>query len=255
MRREPETRIVHRDDHLLVLDKPPGIPTTSPDRTRCLVDLARELDPKAPNLHPTSRLDAEVSGLVTFARTKRANEALMKARAAGRYRRLYLALAPAAPSPPEGEWRAAIAIDPRDKRKRTAVGEGVVQPGSREAWTEYETGAVRDAGCVLWLWPRTGRTHQLRVHAAAAGIPLLGDVPYGGARRLVRPDGRVIHVPRVMLHCHALRLPRIAGDGGELVLGSPARDDIMKVWAGIGGVPSELRHENVSKEDPERISG
>ena len=69
--------IVHRDAELLVVNKPSGLPTTSPDGGDCLVARVHELDPDAPRLHPTSRLDAEVSGLVTFARTARATEALL----------------------------------------------------------------------------------------------------------------------------------------------------------------------------------
>src|SRR5262249_52082411 len=155
---------------------------------------ARDLDPRAPRLHPTSRLDAEVTGLVTFARTERATEALLKARRRGDYRRRYLALAAVAPEPSVGLWPWPIALDPRAPRKRIATS------GERErpAETEYRTGVVLPLVTVLHLFPRTGRTHQLRVHASRAGSPLLGDVHYGGVRRVVREDGRVVTVRRVM---------------------------------------------------------
>src|SRR5688500_9154694 len=154
-------RIVHQDEHLLVLEKPPGIPTTSPDGRNCLVEVAQRLDPKAPRLHASSRLDAEVSGLCTFARTTRAIQALLAARRAGAYRRLYHAITLLAPPDASGRWTAAIAIDPAEPRRRIAVAPGV--EGAREASTAYEIAARADrsGACLLHLRPHTGRTHQL----------------------------------------------------------------------------------------------
>jgi len=204
---QPKVEIVYRDRDLLVLDKPAGLPTTSPDPSaETLVRVAALLDPEAERLHPSSRLDAEVSGLVTFARNPSATRFLLDARAAGRYERVYLALALTPPSPAQGEWSGAIAIDPRDKRKRRVQDDeraGSAKPAS----TVYRTLARGAHGAVLWLEPRTGRTHQLRVHAAAAGSPLFGDRAYGGPARLVLADGRVVAARRVMLHCTRIGLP------------------------------------------------
>ena len=117
--------VVHRDAHFLVLSKPPRLPTTHPTGGDCLVRRAATLDPDAPHLHASSRLDAEVTGMVTFARTKRANEALRRARHEGRYGRLYLALAMAPDAPTLAEaWTEAIAMDPADPRRRRAVPAG-----------------------------------------------------------------------------------------------------------------------------------
>ena len=68
--------MLYRDAHLLALYKPSGLPTTSPDGKRCLTEVASALDPQAPQLQASSRLDAEVTGLVTFARTGKAIQAL-----------------------------------------------------------------------------------------------------------------------------------------------------------------------------------
>lgn len=243
MRRAPLTpadvRVVHRDAHLLVVHKPPGIPTTSPsDDELALTHLVARLDPEAPRLHATSRLDAEVSGLVTFARTRDANAALLAARREGTYRRLYLALVAKAPTPPEGRWQAALAIDPRDARRRVVVEDPGALPAerrAREAATRYEVRAVAPAAALLALHPETGRTHQLRVHAAHAGSPLFGDVMYGGERRLVRDNGRVVTARRVMLHCAALTLPDVQRRGEVLRIVSPVTDDFSAAWVGSGG--------------------
>ncbi|HJL01351.1 MAG TPA: pseudouridine synthase [Polyangiaceae bacterium LLY-WYZ-15_(1-7)] len=229
-------RVVHRDAHLLVLIKPPHLPTTAPDEGPCLVKLARELDPEAPRLHPSSRLDAEVTGVVTFARTRRATKALLEARKAGLYRRLYLGLASPGPTPDAGRWDASIALDPRDPRRRRA-GDG---EGARQAATRFEVAErrplVEGELALLRLFPETGRTHQLRVHAAAASAPLFGDAPYGGPKRLTLASGRVVSARRVMLHCAEVRVPRIAGDGEHLFRARvPA--DFEKAWAAAGGTP------------------
>lgn len=233
-----EVRVAHRDDELLVLYKPPGLPTTAPERGESLAELAPSIDPRAPRLHPSSRLDAEVSGLVTFARTRRATKALLRARRQGRYGRTYLGLATGAPEPEQGRWQEAIGIDPTDPRRRV-VGTTAGARRVQDAETRYDTGAHAHGASVLWLRPVTGRTHQLRVHAAAAGVPLLGDVVYGGPRRVVRDDGRVVTPRRTMLHCAALSLPDVAR-GGVLSLLEPAPEDLARIWRELGGAAEAL---------------
>jgi 23S rRNA-/tRNA-specific pseudouridylate synthase len=248
--------VVHRDEHLLVVLKPAGLPTTSPDGRRCLVESARALDPRAPRLHPSSRLDADVTGLVTFARTSHAIERLLAARRTGTYGRVYVGLATRAPVPAEGRWTWDIAPD---RRLRTAGTDRAAPAGSeragalakasaapprgqvRHAVSDYLTVAVVPLGAALHLRPRTGRTHQLRVHCAAAGCPLLGDVAYGGPPRVVQTDGRVVALRRPMLHCALLDLPDLCGRPGErLLLRAPVPDDLGAVWSALGGEAASL---------------
>jgi len=229
--------LAHRDAHLVVALKPSGIATTAPGRGD---SLTRRLEAQVGHkLHPTSRLDAEVTGLVTFALTKVAIERLRRARAEGPYGRRYLALCRGAPAAPRGRWEASIAIDPRDRRLRVAVPAGGRGARLRHARSDYVLGARAGArAAALWLTPHTGRTHQLRVHAAHAGLPLLGDVRYGGPRRVALDDGRVVRAPRVMLHCARLRLPRVGG--GELELWAEAPDDLRELWIALGGDAAAL---------------
>lgn len=226
--------IAFEDAHLLVVVKPSGIATTAPSGGESFT--RRMEDARRTKLHPTSRLDADVTGLVTFAKTKAAIAGLRAARAEGRYHRGYLAIAGRAPTPPEGEWSASIAIDPRDPTLRV-----VSETGERvqHARTSY---AVRDAlehAAVLWLTPHTGRTHQLRVHAAHAGLPLLGDVRYGGDKRVVLVDGRVITARRTMLHCAWLKLPAIDGRG-EHEVRAEVLPDMRALWKALGGAEGAL---------------
>lgn len=233
-------RVLHRDAHLLVLSKPPWLATTAPDGGPCLVTVARELDPDAPRVHPSSRLDTETSGVVVFARTRRATRALLEARRRAAYRRVYLAVASGRPEPDPGAWRWSIARDPRDPRKRQAAPEGTAE-GKRVLPAEslYRVAACAAGACVVHVRPQTGRTHQIRVHAAAAGVPLLGDVYYGGPRRTVLADGRVVTARRVMLHCAAVAVPDPV-TGAPHVFRAEVPDDLRSLWAGLGGAAAAL---------------
>ena len=224
-------RVVFRDLHLLVLDKPSGLPTTRPDAGPSLVAVAKALDPDAPRLHPSSRLDVEVTGLVTFARTEHATAHLLAARQAGRYARGYLALVADAPQPAEGEWRAAIGIDPGNQALRRVVPDAA--PASKPAWSRYSTLWSRPGCAALWLQPQTGRTHQLRVHAAHAGCAIYGDRAYGGATRLVLPDGTVVAARRTLLHCARVCLPAVEG-GEDLTLEAPVPEDMLSFARALG---------------------
>lgn len=223
--------VVLRDKHLLVLNKPTGLSTTSPDGSECLTSIAKKMDPTAQRMHASSRLDAEVTGLVTFARTTLAIAALKQAREKGEYKRLYLGLVLHPPTPSEGEWRESIAIDARDPRKRV-----VAKPGtpSKDAHTLYRVRATCLNATLLELRPQTGRTHQLRVHASHAGLPLLGDVNYGGKKHITTSDGRVHVAKRVMLHCFELVLPRIDGTGIH-TLRAEVPKDMRDLWLALGG--------------------
>lgn len=243
-----EPLVVYRDDDLLVIDKPSGLPTTSPDGENCLASWARTHDPDAARMHPSSRLDAEVTGLVTFARTTRAIEQLTAARTAGRYRRFYLGLSRAAPEPADGEWRFPIGRDPRDPRRRVALPAGEsVRAGKAKsakaasgacladsAWSRYRTLSSGSRASLLLLMPETGRTHQLRVHAARGGAPLWGDKHYGGPAREVMDDGRVVSARRVMLHCTQLILPGI-GKPEPLIVHAPVAADMRGFFVALGG--------------------
>lgn len=224
--------ILHQDEHLLVVNKPTGLPTTSPADGDCLVRRVSLLDPRAPRLHPSSRLDAEVTGVLIFARTREATQALLAARRAHRYRRLYKALCERALDPSSGLLNGPIGLDPRDHRKRRVVREGAA--GSKPASTRYALADSAAGGQLMYLWPETGRTHQLRVHMAHAGAPILGDRHYGGSMRVTLPDGRVKRAPRVMLHCARVEVPAVRGHDVHR-FEAPPPTDMLDVWAGLGG--------------------
>ena len=233
---EERVRVLYRDDSLLVLAKPAGLETTRPTPGPCLVRAASRLDPRAELNHPTSRLDSLVSGVVIFARDRAANQAIREAREAGEYHRLYLGLAqlPGGLSLPQ-TIENEIGIDPANKKRR------VVDRGAGRKPAKSAIGRRGGSECVdlLELRPFTGRTHQLRVHAAHLGAPLLGDVAYGGPRRITLPTGSVVHLPRVMLHAASIRIPHPAS-GEEMRFDLPPDEDFTRVYEALGGDPSAL---------------
>lgn len=235
-----QLRVVYKDHHFLAVAKPPGIATTAPDDGLCLVSLVKQLDPRAPQMHPLSRLDTQVSGVLAFARTAWANQLVLDARRAGHLYRRYLGLTSRVPEPLAGDWRDAIAIDPRDPKKRLAVAMDARAVGVKQAHTRYGVRARAGSVVALDLWPQTGRTHQLRVHAAHAGSPLLGDVAYGGSKRLVLENGRILPASRVMLHCAEVHLPHPDTGIGLLKLELPPDADLVKLWGNAGGDQAEL---------------
>jgi 23S rRNA-/tRNA-specific pseudouridylate synthase len=146
-------------------------------------------------------------------------------------------LAERAPTAEQGEWRWAIGSDARDARKRVALAEDA--QGGMRALSRYRVLSLQPTAAALLLRPETGRTHQLRVHAAKAGCALLGDKHYGGAMRSVLPDGRVLRAPRVMLHCARVSLPGI-GHAQAVTVDAPIPDDMRTLWQQHGGSPDTL---------------
>ncbi len=226
-----DVRILHRDASLVVVDKPAGIPTV-PDTAGAshslVARVTQALGFAADTLHATSRLDRDVSGVCSFALDERARRTLEEARESGVYRRLYVALAVRAPTPPEGEVRAAIgrARDPRHRK---------VDPSGKPSLSRYRTVAVVPSGlALLALAPETGRTHQLRVHTSHLGAPLLGDKVYGGPMRLGLPTGKVLGMSRIFLHCARVSYPF---GGRTLDLRAEVPEALRDVWTALGGEP------------------
>jgi 23S rRNA-/tRNA-specific pseudouridylate synthase len=242
-RHDPEeVAILHQHAGLVFVSKPAGV-STEPDHAgsnSVVARVAAALGVAVTELHALSRLDAGVTGVVTLARTPAGRSLVDAARRAGRFRRRYLALAARAPEPRDGTWSGAIAGGARGKRK-------VLPQGAEEAQaatTHYRTLAEAEAAffdgrdptparaALLALTPVTGRTHQLRAHAARASAPLLGDASYGGPRRARLPDGRVHALPRVLLHAAWVELEV----GAErLRVAAPLPPDFVATWATLRG--------------------
>ena len=218
--------ILYEDADLLVLDKPPGLVVHpapgNPEGTLVNALLAHCGDTlpgiggeKRPGI--VHRLDKDTSGIMVVAKSELALAALGAAFAAHSLDRAYLGLCWGLPNPARGEIEGAIGRDPRD-RKRMAL----LRRGGKPALTRYRTlGHHQAAVALLGLRLATGRTHQIRVHLASRGHPLVGDPLY--LRRIPAPARALddalrrtlLDFPRQALH--ACRLGFVHPRSGALL--------------------------------------
>ena len=222
--------ILFEDSHLCILHKPAGISTiadqkSEADSLRGLVATYRKCDPES--VHATSRLDRLVSGVVTFAMTKKAREELAAAREAGTYYRRYFAIGQGKGGRELGPlWDAPIG---RAKNPRLRMIRG---KDATSAETLVRLVASTPEAALLALEPQTGRTHQLRIHAAHAGMPLFGDKDYGGLMKHTDAQGRVMSMGRIALHAAAIRFPY---RGEVLSVNAPVDEALLSLWKCLGG--------------------
>ncbi len=185
--------ILHIDAHLLVIDKPAGLAVHPGPRTphslEDHLDALREGFARAPK--PVHRLDRDTSGCLVLARHPRAHRRLAQAFEAGAVCKTYWAVVDGAPQDDEGRIDAPLA-------KISSAAEGwrmIVAPDGKHAATAWRV-LRRDGGRALVEFaPETGRTHQVRVHAAVLGCPILGDPVYGTGGGPMRLHARALTIP------------------------------------------------------------
>ena len=226
--------ILHADADIVVVDKPSGV-VTHPGSGHPAGTLADALVERYPEMADVGqperpgivhRLDRGTSGILACARSPRAYDALVEQLSMRQVRRLYAALARGCPSSPTGTIDAPIG---RDRENRTLM---AVTSEGREARTHYsvvETYTHPAEAALLRCGLETGRTHQIRVHLASIGLPLLGDTTYGA------PDPFGIGRPLL----HAIRLTfQHPASGAEMSFEAPIPQDFTQALARFGSHPS-----------------
>jgi len=227
-------------DGVLAVYKPAALPT-EPDKSGAdsvLSQLAKLLHVEPGGLFALSRLDVGVSGVLLVTLGSRSRERLLAERAAGRYARRYVALACGVPSPVEGEWRDALGSAGPGKR---AVGGLDAQAACSRYRVVARAAAVAPGAAptsLIALSPVTGRTHQLRVHCAAHGAPILGDRKYQGPPRMTAPDGSVHAFSQILLH--AAWVEWGIGAARRRVAAEPAAA-LVDGWLALGGELAALQ--------------
>ncbi len=223
--------LVYLDEHLLVLDKPAGllaVPGRGPDKQDCLSARAQALWPDARVVH---RLDMATSGLFLMARGDALQSQLSRAFAERAVDKRYVAVVAGELPPPEGaggwaEIDLPLAADWPNRPLQKVDGEHG-RP-SRTRWRvlahDPAAGTTR-----LELEPVTGRTHQLRVHMAAIGHPILGDGKYGGAEAFLDS----MDLPK-QLHLHARRIMVPNVFGTTLDITAPLPPHMKDSWKQLG---------------------
>lgn len=217
--------ILYEDPDVLVIHKPagmvvhPGAGHTRGTLIHAILAHCPDLEGVGGVLRPglVHRLDKETSGVLLVAKNERAYRFLQAQFKARAVRKVYDALVVGHP-PPEGVIEAPIARDPR-YRKRMAV-----VPTGRPARTRYRVVKTYEGrwGRYAWLevYPETGRTHQIRVHMAYVGYPIVGDAVYG--RRTPLP------CPRLFLHARSLTI-RLPSGGDPVTFEAPLPADLQEV--------------------------
>lgn len=189
--------ILYEDEWVIVLDKPPGIvvhPTYKNWSGTLLNNVLWRVRDRA-DAQPgiLTRLDKDTSGLVVMALTPDVHAAMQRDATAGRVRKEYVAIVHGTPEPSRGSIVLPLGRDVADRRRV------VVTPTGAASETRYDTiGRLPNGRSLVRCELVTGRTHQIRVHLASRGWPVIGDAVYG------QPD---ITMPRQALHAWRVSLP------------------------------------------------
>jgi len=240
--------VLYRDDHIIALNKPPGLPSQGGSGQLRHVDGLSEalrfgLEEKPRLVH---RLDKDTSGVLLLARTRQVASALTAAFRARDTRKIYWAAVAGVPSPQMGTIRFGLVKAPGHGAKGEAEKMLCVHPDDVDA-TEGAKRAVTDYAVlsalgrrVSWvaLVPVTGRTHQLRAHMAGIGHPVVGDGKYGGSGQENLGDGWGAQLGgeisrKLHLHARSLRLVHPV-TGALLTITAPLPPHMKKTWETLG---------------------
>lgn len=209
--------VIHRDDAIIALNKPPGLAVQGGSEVEehldALLDGLRFGAPERPRL--VHRLDRDTSGVIVLARSAEAARRLTEAFRQRAPRKVYWALVIGVPHPLSGRIDAALAKRPgAGGEKMRVAGKGDDGQGATTFYRVIDSAPPRAAW--LALMPKTGRTHQLRVHCAEVlGTPIAGDGKYGGVAAFLPLEGVE---KRLHLHARALELPDLKDPSGRRVL-------------------------------------
>ena len=218
--------ILYEDDDLLVLDKPAGLAVHPapghPGHTLLNAVLSHfpHLAELSDSLRPgvVHRLDKDTSGVMLVAKNKAAQADLINQFKSRSITKAYLALVKGRLTPERGLIEAAIGRDPRHRKRMAVV------TGGREARTEYQVIKYLGDCTLLEVVPETGRTHQIRVHLAAIGYPVVGDAVYGV---------KSTHLSRQFLHASRLGF-KLPSTGEYVEFKSELTPDLKQALKDIG---------------------
>ena len=193
-------RVLFEDNHLLVVEKPYGVPSQADDTgDKDMHSIAKAYikekygKPGEVYLGLVHRLDRPTSGVMVFARTSKAAARLSAQIRGGEFEKTYLAVLTAVPEPKQGELRHWLV---KDEATHTAHVAAPGAPNAKEAVLAYEVLSEKDGLCLVRVRLMTGRFHQIRVQLAAIGCGVYGDMKYG-ARDIKVP--LALHACRVCL--------------------------------------------------------
>ncbi len=234
--------ILREEEDWVAVDKPAGVPTIADHAGigHSLVDATKRAIHAPKDLHPTSRLDRGVSGVVVFAKSDRGKSMLARARETGSYARHYVGIGSGTAEVAEmGSFTEAIGRGPKP-RERKINGRDATSAETRYRVVSRVTPPGKNAqlrATLFAFFPITGRTHQIRLHASHHGAPLYGDGLYGGPKSLTDARGRVVALTRIALHAASVH---IASERESIELVSPLPRTFAELWDWAGGASDDL---------------
>ena len=217
--------IIFENDDLIVVDKPAGMVVhpaaghSSGTLVHAMLGYNPEIEGIGGEERPgvVHRLDKETSGLILLAKNERAHRWLQDQFRLRKVEKTYLALVDGKPPTPSGRVEAYIGRDP-SHRKRMAI---VSESRGREAISEYKTVESFKDHTLLEFHPLTGRTHQIRLHCAFLGCPIVGDAIYGRKK----PS---IEIRRHFLHAYRLKIV-LPGENEPRIFEAPLPEELLEV--------------------------
>jgi 23S rRNA pseudouridine955/2504/2580 synthase len=210
---EVQSWVIYKDDDVIVINKPAGLPTQGgTGQTRHLdglLDALRYDSKHRPRL--VHRLDKDTSGALLLGRSPNATAWLAEAFKSRETDKRYFALVKGVPNPPEGRIQLNMEKAPIKGNERM-----VVSPSGKRSVTDYMIAdKAQPSAAWLALKPHTGRTHQLRLHCAEMGHPIIGDGKYGGSEAYLQGSiSKKLH-----LHSYFIDFPH--PDGGNMTVTAP----------------------------------
>ncbi len=203
--------ILYENNDLAVINKPAGmvVHPAAGHATGTLVQAALAAIPDLQGINGEERpgivhrLDKETSGLIVLAKNEQAHRWLQDQFRLRKVQKVYLALVDGKPPTPMGRIEAEIARDPSHRKKMAVVSNGRGRP----AVTEYKTLEEFDGYTLIEAHPLTGRTHQIRLHMAFIGCPIVGDTIYGHKKPSLDMDRHFLHAARISINFPGEKTP------------------------------------------------
>ena len=211
--------VIEQDDSILALNKPSGLSSQGGRIKAHTLDELLQAFAKSSGVRPklVHRLDRDTSGVILAARSQPAASFLGKAMMAQKFSKTYLALVAKPPEPRGGVIETPLRREEIGRESYMRVSDPD-HPDAQTASTRYRTLAVGPCAALIECSPKTGRMHQIRVHLAHLGLPIIGDARYGGALMVGGQPA-----PRLLLHAAALTFPHPEG-GRKRIEATPPED-------------------------------
>ncbi len=231
--------VIHEDKNILVINKPaglvvhPGAGNKSGTLVNALINYLPKLERIGSKLRPgiVHRLDKDTSGVMVVAKNDLAFQNLVNQFKEHQIRKDYLTLVYGKEKPKKGKIIAPINRDYHDRRKMTISGIGK----GKEAETEYEVKEYFDGYTLLGVFPKTGRTHQIRVHLNSIGYPVIGDKTYRPKQNFAN-RARELGLTRQFLHADSISFVMPGGKNRKKFI-APLAGDLQEVLRQLKNKP------------------